>query len=106
MAEPDQGAHEWHARRFMQGWDQGEVLARAGRRLLTYTNVAELLKELEEARRWRTAFEDLAGAVESACSFDAGETLPECAPWAAALDRLDTALNAIRDTTEAADRDA
>jgi len=107
MAESEQyGAHEWHVRRFMQGWDQGAVVARTGRRLLTYANVAGLLKELEEARRWRDAFESLAEAVESASSFDAGEALPESSPWAAAFDRLDTALGEIRDGLKAASADA
>jgi len=54
--------------------------------------------------RWRTAFETLADAVEAACSIDAGEALPESSPWAAELDRLDTALNEIRDELKAASR--
>lgn len=58
----------------------------------------------DEAARCRTAFESLATAVEAACSFDAGEALPESSPWAAALDRLDTALTEIRDGLKAATR--
>jgi len=52
--------------------------------------------------RWKDAFGRLAEAVEAACSFDAGETLPESAPWAAALNTLDDALNEIRDGLKAA----
>lgn len=65
-----------------------------------------VVKLAASADRWHVAFDRLAGAVEAACSFDAGEALPECAPWAAALDRLDTALGEIRDALKAASTDA
>jgi len=55
---------------------------------------------VRDALAWHDAFERLARAVQEACAFDGGETLPEDAPWAAALDRLDTALGEIRDAVK------
>lgn len=60
-----------------------------------YSNrvMASVLAELD---RFRGAFRRLSDAVDTACMFDAGETCPEDAPWAAALDQLDDVHNEIR----------
>lgn len=51
---------------------------------------------LAELDRVRSAFQRLSDAVDTACTFDAGEKCPEDASWAAALDQLDNVHNEIR----------
>lgn len=52
---------------------------------------------LADRDTFHRALDGLVTAVREACGFDAGETNPEDAPWAAALDRLDEACTQITD---------
>lgn len=60
--------------------------------LVQTEHLRSLLANLDTFHR---AMDALVTHIDNATSFDAGETSPEDAPWAAALDRLDDARNEI-----------
>lgn len=62
--------------------------------LIESQHLRELLADRDTFHR---VLDGLVTAVREACGFDAGETSPEDAPWAAALDRLDEACTQIVD---------